>query len=74
VATVVRGLAKQIEQAIAQTITRAIAADELSTEVDPQKVASFLYHVILGFNVRGKICPSQDCVDDILKTVWSVLE
>lgn len=74
VAAVVRGLAQQIEQAIAQTITRAIAAQELSADIDPQKVARFLYHVILGFNVRGKICPSQDCVDDILKIVWSVLE
>jgi TetR/AcrR family transcriptional repressor of nem operon len=74
VAAVVRGLAKQIEQVIAQTVTRAIAADELPADIDPQKAASFLYHVILGFNVRGKICPSNDCVEDILKIVWSVLE
>ena len=74
VATVVQGLAIAIEQAIAQTVSRAIAAQELSADVEPQKVARFLYHVILGFNVRGKICPSQDCVDDILITALSVLE
>lgn len=74
VATVVSQLAQQIEQAIARTLTRAVAAQELPADVDPQKVARFLYHVILGFNVRGKICPSQNCVDDILTTALSILK
>ncbi|MGB3404542.1 MAG: TetR/AcrR family transcriptional regulator [Microcoleaceae cyanobacterium] len=74
VATVVRGQAQQIEQAIAQTVTKAVAAQELPADVDPQKVARFLYHVILGFNIRGKICPSPACVDDILTTALSILK
>ncbi|MGL5081704.1 MAG: TetR/AcrR family transcriptional regulator [Microcoleaceae cyanobacterium] len=74
VAKVVRGLAQQIERAIAQTVERAMATQELPPETEPQKVARFLYHVILGFNVRGKLCPSQTCVDEILQTALSVLQ
>ena len=74
VAKVVQGLAKQIEKAIERSLKRAIAAQELSADTQAQKVACFLYHVILGFNVRGKICPSHSSVDEVLTIAFSVLE
>ncbi|NJO46960.1 MAG: TetR/AcrR family transcriptional regulator [Oscillatoriales cyanobacterium RM2_1_1] len=74
VARIVRGLAQQIEQTIEGTLNRAIAAQELSAEIQTRPVASFLYHVILGFNVRGRLCPSQTCVDEILQMALTVLK
>ncbi|MGF1491141.1 MAG: TetR/AcrR family transcriptional regulator [Microcoleaceae cyanobacterium] len=74
VAQVVRGLAKQIERSIEQTLDQAIAAGELPQDTESAKVARFLYHVILGFNVRGKLCPTQACVEEILETALSVVK
>ena len=74
VAVEVRLLAQQVETALERTVIRAIAAGELPETARSQQLARFLYHVLIGFTVRGKSNLSQGCVDDVLSATFAALE
>ncbi|AOY79641.1 TetR/AcrR family transcriptional regulator [Moorena producens JHB] len=74
VAKMVQCLTRQVDKALERALERAVAAQELPREANPRQLARFLHHVILGFNVRGKIHPSCSYLDDILEVALSVLE
>lgn len=65
---------RRLEQAFERTIKKAVAAGELSTSTNPKELACFLYHIVLGINVRGKASCCRSSIDDILKVALSVLK
>lgn len=74
VAAEVQLLVQRVERALEATLKRAIAAGELPTTASARRLARFFLHIVLGFNVRGKSCLSQTCVDDVLAMAFRVLE
>ena len=74
VAAEVRLLVQRVERAVEHAIERAIAAGELPATAPAQRLARFLLHIVLGFNVRGKSNLSQACVDDVLAVAFAALE
>lgn len=65
---------RQLEQAFERALKKAVVAGELSASTNPRELACFLYHVVLGINVRGKASLSCSSIDDILKVALSVLK
>ncbi len=67
-------LTRRMEKAFERAIERAVAAKELPADTNSRQLARFLYHVVLGFNVRGKANPGRSYIDDILEVALSLLE